>query len=102
MSERSTETTVTFTHPFRFGALDAPQPPGTYLVVSEEEELPGVSFPAFRRTATLLHLPAIAATPASWRQMVPIDPAELTAALIADGERGPGQLAPGPAPGDAH
>lgn len=84
MSSRSTETTVTFLHPFHLKGIDGAQPPGTYLVVSEEERLESLSFPAWHRTATQLHLPAIA-TPALSRQAVAIDPADLATALIADG-----------------
>lgn len=83
MSDRSTETTVTFRHPFRLAALDGPQPAGTYMVVTDEEEIVGLSHVAFRRTATMLHLPAVGAA-AVRTEVVCIDPLELTAALIAD------------------
>ena len=58
MSIRTTEKTVTFCRPFTLAALDGPQPAGTYHVVTEEEQIPDLSFVAFRRVATLLHLPA--------------------------------------------
>src|SRR3546814_1300068 len=45
--------------PICLSALDKPLPAGRYLVVTEEDEIAGVSFQAFHRTATLLHLPAI-------------------------------------------
>ena len=48
-----------------------------------EEEVPGLSFSAFRRTATLLHLPAIS-TAGGRSEIVPVDPVELAAALEAD------------------
>jgi hypothetical protein len=83
MTDRSTETTVTFRHVFRLSALDRPQPAGTYTVVTDEEEIPGLSYVAFRRTATLLHLPAVG-TSRTHAEVVCIDPLELTAALIAD------------------
>ena len=83
MAERTIETTVTFQHPFTLAVFDRPQPAGTYTLETTEEEIPDVSFTAFRRTSTMLHLPAvgIAGTRA---EAVPIDPAELTAALAAD------------------
>jgi hypothetical protein len=83
MADRSTETTVTFRHPFRLSALERPQPAGTYMVVTDEEEIVGLSFVAFRRMATLLHLPAVG-TARTRAEVVCIDPLELTAALIAD------------------
>jgi hypothetical protein len=83
MSDRSTETTVTFRHPFRLAALDGAQPAGTYTVVTDEEEILGLSYVAFRRTATMLHIPALGA-PRTRTEVVCIDPLELTAALIAD------------------
>lgn len=84
MTERSTETTVTFRHTFRLTALDRPQPAGTYMVVTDEEEIPGLSYVAFRRTATMLHIPALGAASRTRAEVICIDPLELTAALIAD------------------
>jgi hypothetical protein len=81
---RSTETTVTFRHPFVLAALETAQPAGTYLLVTEEEEIPGLSFVAFRRTATLLHLPALSRASGT-HQVVQIDPAEWAAVVEADG-----------------
>ena len=81
---RSTETMVTFRHPFRLAALEAAQPAGTYRLVTEEEEIDGLSFVAFRRTATLLHLPALAAGGVT-HQVVTVDPVEWAAIVEADG-----------------
>lgn len=87
MAARSTETMVTFRRPFSLSTLDAPQPAGTYLLVIEEEDIDGLSFLAFRRTATLLQVPAQAgpaAKPRGGYQMYPVDAAEFEAALLAD------------------
>ena len=51
---RTIETMVTFRHPFVLTALETAQPAGTYRLVTEEEEIPGLSFVAFGRTATML------------------------------------------------
>jgi len=83
VTDRTTETTVTFRHPFRLSALDRPQPAGTYMVVTDEQEIPGLSYAAFRRTATLFHIPAVGAS-RTHAEVICIDPLELTAALIAD------------------
>ena len=83
MSTRTTETTVTFRRPFTLLALGDTQPAGTYRLVTEEEQIPGLSFTAFRRTATLLHLPADPA-PGGTRQVVSVSPDELALALASD------------------
>jgi hypothetical protein len=85
MSMRTTEKTVTFCRPFTLAALDGPQPAGTYRVETEEEQIPGLSFVAFRRVATLLHLPADPAPPGTTRQVISVDPEELASLLAADG-----------------
>jgi hypothetical protein len=81
MSIRTTETTVTFRRSFKLLALEGSQPAGTYRLVTEEEQIPGLSFVAFRRTATLLHLPAL---PGGTRQVVSVSPDELAEALASD------------------
>ena len=83
MGERTIETTVTFKHPFTLPVFDRPQPAGTYTLETTEEEIPDVSFSAFRRTSTMLHLPAVG-TAGARSETVSVDPAELTAALAAD------------------
>jgi hypothetical protein len=40
---RTIETMVTFRHPFGLAAMEATQPAGTYRLVTEEEEIPGLS-----------------------------------------------------------
>jgi hypothetical protein len=84
MTTRTTETTVTFRRPFTLAAIDGAQPAGTYRVETDEERLEGLSFDAFQRVATMLHLPAMSA-PSGRRQVITVDPAELAAALEADG-----------------
>lgn len=54
MLTRSTRSKVTFSNPFAVGDCDEDFPPGTYDVVVEEELLQGLSFEAYRRTATYL------------------------------------------------
>lgn len=83
VSVRSSETTVTFRHPFTLTALDGLQAAGTYRLVTDEEEVPGLSFLAYRRVATMLHLPAITA-PAGPNEVATVDADELARALEAD------------------
>lgn len=87
MPTRSIETTVTFRRPFVLPELDTPQPAGSYRLLTDEDEIEGLSFLAFHRVGTLLCLPPLA-TGAGVQQMVPIDPAGLAAALKADEEDG--------------
>jgi len=83
MSMRSTERTITFARSFRLSALDGPQPPGSYRLLTEEQRLEGLSFDAFQRVRTLLYLPADS-LPGRTREVVDVDPAELAAAVVAD------------------
>jgi hypothetical protein len=85
MSERTTETRVTFKHSFMLESFDAVQPAGTYRLVIDEEEILGLSFPAYRRTSTVLHVPACSDT-AGRRQAFPVDLKELETALAADAQ----------------
>lgn len=82
---RTTETEVTFRNAFSLSALKSPQPAGTYRVVVDEEQIGGLSFIAYRRTATMLHTPAIG-TSALPRQVFQIDPAELASAMKAEAD----------------
>ncbi|WP_343033014.1 hypothetical protein [Chelativorans xinjiangense] len=64
-------------------AFDARQPAGTYRLVVDEEEIFGLSFLAYRRTATMLHISAISVQN-DRHQVVEVDPEELATALDAD------------------
>ena len=84
MATRTTESSVTFTRPFTLTALDGLHPAGTYRLVTDEEEILGVSFIAFQRIATMLHLPALSSATSRTRQAITVDPTELASALEAD------------------
>ncbi len=83
MADRSTETTVTFARPFRLMGFDAEQPAGTYRLVTDEDEVPGLSFLVYAHVATMLHLPAIGVARGP-RQAWTVDRADLAAALKRD------------------
>ncbi len=83
MTTRSRETTATFSRAFALSDVDRPLPAGTYRVVIDEEDIPDLSFLAFRRVATVLCLPALSA-PGGVNEMFLVDPDELAAALEAD------------------
>jgi hypothetical protein len=63
--------------------FEVPLPPGEYLVDHEEEPIDAGLRLAWRRVATFVYLPAISVRGIR-RQMVPIDPAFLEAALERD------------------
>jgi hypothetical protein len=86
MTSRTRTTTITFSHPFRLSAVDETLPAGSYVLETDEELIQGLSFPAYRRLATYLHL---AGRPGSNElgRMVTVDPAELDAALALDAAR---------------
>ena len=54
MLTRSTRSMVTFSNAFTLGDSEVAFPSGAYEIVFEEELLQGVSFEAYRRTATFL------------------------------------------------
>jgi hypothetical protein len=83
MTTRTHEATATFSRAFTLSEVDRPLPAGTYRVVVDEEDIPGLSFLAFRRTATMLYLPALSA-PGGRSEMFLVNPDELAAALEAD------------------
>jgi hypothetical protein len=62
-------------------------PAGGYRVVTDEELIDGLSFPAYRRVATMIFVPA--QSHASTLEMVTIDPHDLQAAQDRD-HAGPG------------
>ena len=92
---RSTECTIRFSHPFRLSPLDRAQPAGDYRLLTEEEPIEGLSFAAFQRVRTLLYLPANA-LPGRAREVIPVDPAELAAAVVVDALQGLGPQSAGP------
>jgi hypothetical protein len=81
MTMRSTSKTVTFLHPFCLKGVDRGLPAGDYLVVTEEELIEGLSFPAYRRVSTVIFVPAPSGSAV---EMVTIEPADLAAALERD------------------
>jgi hypothetical protein len=83
MTGRTTETEITFAHPFSLSSLHMPLAAGTYKVTTDEEQIEGLSFIAYQRTATMLHIPAIGAS-ANIEQHIQVDPGELKAALLKD------------------
>ena len=57
MTMRTRRETVTFNHPARIKGIERLLPAGAYEVVTDEEMIEGLSFPCFRRTATMIMVP---------------------------------------------
>lgn len=83
MMTRTHYTTVTFRKPFVLGGFDEVLPAGAYSIETDEELLAGISFPAYRRILTLMHLHAEPGRPGVER-LLTIDPKELDEALERD------------------
>jgi hypothetical protein len=83
MTVRTSRKSITFTKPFSLSGIDEVQSAGTYKVDTEEELLPGLSFPAYRRIATLMVLRSRGGGP-TVEEVVNIDPLELQAAQERD------------------
>jgi hypothetical protein len=82
MTTRTQETTVNFARPFSLKGIDRELPAGDYRVVTDEELIEGLSFPVYRRVATMIFVPAPNRTAV---EMVLIDPLDLAAAQAAGG-----------------
>jgi hypothetical protein len=83
MATRTSKETVTFAKPFVLGGSDEVFPKGAYVVETDEELLEGISFPAYRRILTLIHLHSEPKYPGRFRTLT-VDPTELEAALMRD------------------
>jgi hypothetical protein len=83
MTTRTSKRTVTFKRPFALASLDEVLPAGDYSVETEEELVAGISYAAYRRTSTVLRLPARSG-PSHLTRAMTVDPNELDAAMERD------------------
>ena len=74
---------MTFRHPVRIKGIDRELPAGAYEVVSDEELIEGLSFPCFRRVATMIMIPG-APPHQSSTEMMSISSVDLADAQQAD------------------
>jgi len=84
MTIRTTKKTMVFHEPFLMAYFDQALPAGTYEVVTEEEQLDGISFLAYRRLQTYIYR----RTPPPKTGLAPtytVDPDDLEAAFMRDG-----------------
>ena len=83
MTIRTTKKTVTFTRPFTLEGIDEVLPAGVYSVETDEEPVESLSFLAYRRISSQLHVPGKPGDRVLAR-MLAIDPNDLDAALEGD------------------
>jgi hypothetical protein len=83
MIARSLSKNVVFSSPFLLKGIDRTLPAGSYRVVTDEELIEGISFPVYRRVATMIFVPAPTQGTSSI-EMATIDPLDLQAALDRD------------------
>ena len=83
MTMRSRRETVHFRHPFRINGIDRLLSPGAYEVVTDEEMIEGLSFPCFRRVATMIMVPGAPPRHASV-EMISISSVDLSNAQRID------------------
>jgi hypothetical protein len=57
MFTRTRRNNVVFSHPFELKGVDRILPPGSYQIVTDEELIEGLSFPAYHRLSTMIIVP---------------------------------------------
>jgi len=82
VTTRTREATLTFCRPFLLKGVDRLLPAGAYKTVTDEELIEGLSFPAYRRVATMIFVPPQVRH--GGMEMITIDPADLRAAQERD------------------
>ena len=87
MTNRTSNSTVSFRNPFILGDIDEVFPAGDYNVETEEELIDGLSFLAYRRKSTFITLLADPRKPGI-TQTLTVDPGVLDDALKRDENSG--------------
>ena len=85
MTIRTNSKTVSFARPFLLKGVDRVLAAGQYKVITDEELIEELSFPVYRRVATMIFVPADSQNSSSV-EMVAIDPHDLQDAQDRDAE----------------
>jgi hypothetical protein len=85
MTMRTSSKTVSFARPFLLKGVDRVLAAGQYKVITDEELIEELSFPVYRRVATMIFVPADSQNSSSV-EMVAIDPRNLKDAQDRDAE----------------
>jgi hypothetical protein len=83
MTTRTRRETVYFKHPFNMKGIGRLLPAGPYEIVTDDEMIEGLSFPCFRRVATMIMVPT-AAPHTGAMEMVSISSVDLSDAQRND------------------
>jgi hypothetical protein len=83
VTTRSRRETVHFRRPFRIRGVDRLLPPGAYEVITDDEMIEGISFPCYRRVATMIMVPGAAPRHSSM-EMISISSVDLSDAQRID------------------
>ena len=83
MSIRTTRKIVEFSNPFSIEGIGRVLPAGSYDIVTDEELIEGLSFPVYRRVATMI-LAYTRSSPVPSTERLTIDPRDLAAAIERD------------------
>ncbi len=86
MTSRSRRETIVFKHPFKIKSIGRDLAAGSYEIVTDEDMIDGLSFASFRRTSTMMMVPAL--SPRGSMEMIAIEPSELSVAQDEDAARG--------------
>ena len=81
MLTRTRDKVWTFGKPFVLKSIGRELPAGSYRVATDEELIEGLSFPVYRRVATMIFVPGQHTTSL---EMLSVDPAELRSAREKD------------------
>jgi hypothetical protein len=87
MITRTRRDSIVFRRAFRLAGVGRELPAGNYPLVTDEELIEGLSFPAYRRVSTMMMVPAGSKLAAL--EMVSVDPRDLEAAQVRDRETAP-------------
>ena len=82
MTTRTHRNTLVFRRPFLLKGIERVLPPGTYVIVTDEELVEGLSFSVYRRVSTAIMVP-VQNRPSSV-EMLTIDPRDLEVAQAQD------------------
>jgi len=83
MTIRTTRKIINFSNSFSIEGVDRVLPAGNYEIVTDEELIEGLSFPVYRRVATMILAPTQSSQVSSI-EMFTIDPLDLVAAMERD------------------
>jgi hypothetical protein len=83
MTLRTITSTMSFGAPFVLEGIDRLFPGGTYKIDTDEELIQGLSFTAYRRTATVIHLHANPGQP-GLTETLTVEPSVFDAAVERD------------------